>query len=169
MTDAEIFHVPAHWPDLSAKAAACAALRDSFRRRGVNRYLFAGECWVGKTPGLRPADDPDRAKSVQVLAVERSGLRKYALPDITRNGATATLGPWQVKGDIPPSWLAELLEEGHSDRAVKVEPPAVGRLSTSDFQDLRDQHPEQAAEHRELVRDPHPAGRLDSRSNAKGC
>jgi hypothetical protein len=149
MTDAEVFHVPAHWPDPNAKAAACAALRDSFRRRGVNRYLFAGECWVGKTPGLRPADDPDRAESVQVLAVERNGLRKYAFADITRNGATASLGPWQVKGDIPPSWLAELLEEGHSDRAVKAEPPPVGRLSTSDLQDLRDQHPEKAAEHRD--------------------
>ena len=75
VTDADIFHVPAHWPDGSAKGAACAALRDSFRRRGVNRYLFAGECWVGKTPGLRPADDPDRGDSVQVIAVERNGVR----------------------------------------------------------------------------------------------
>ena len=48
MTDTEIFDVPAHWPDRRAKAAACAALRDSFRRRGVNRYVFASECWVGK-------------------------------------------------------------------------------------------------------------------------
>jgi hypothetical protein len=36
VTDGEIFHVPANWPDRSAKAAACAALRDSFRRRAVN-------------------------------------------------------------------------------------------------------------------------------------
>jgi hypothetical protein len=145
VTDAEIFHVPAHWPDLSAKGAACAALRDSFRRRGVNRYLFAGECWVGKTPGLRPADDPDRGESVQVLGVGRNGLRRYAFADIMRNGGTATLGPWQVNGDVPQSWLLELLEEGHSDRAVKVEPPPLGRVSTSDFRDLVDQHPEQAA------------------------
>jgi hypothetical protein len=153
VTDADIFHVPAHWPDGSAKGAACAALRDSFRRRGVNRYLFAGECWVGKTPGLRPANDPDRCESVQVIAVERSGLRRYAFADIVRNQGTATLGPWQVNGDgnIPQSWLFELLEEGHSDRPVKAEPPPVARLSTSDFQDLTDQYPEQAAEHRDSV------------------
>ena len=53
VTDTESFDVPAHWPDRTAKAATCAALRDTFRRRGVNRYLFASECWVGKTPGLR--------------------------------------------------------------------------------------------------------------------
>ena len=151
VTDAEIFHVPAHWPDPSAKGAACAALRDSFRRRGVNTYLFAGECWVGKTPGLRPADDPDRTESVQVLAVERNGLRRYAFAEIMRNGGTATLGPWQVSGDVPQSWLLELLEEGHSDRGVKVEPPPVGGISKSDFQDLVDQHPEQAAEFRDSI------------------
>ena len=92
VTDAEIFHVPAHWPDPSAKGAACAALRDSFRRRGVNRYLFAGECWVGKTPGLRPAEDPDRGESVQVIAVERNGpadwppLRSHAAMGRQRSG-----------------------------------------------------------------------------------
>jgi hypothetical protein len=149
MTDTESFDVPAHWPDRCAKGAACAALRDSFRRRGVNRYLFASECWVGKTPGLRPADDPDRGDSVQVIAVERNGVRRYAFAEITRNGGTATLGPWQVNSDVPQSWLLELLEEGHSDRAVKAEPPPVGRVSTSDFQDLVDQHPEQAAEFRD--------------------
>jgi hypothetical protein len=151
VTDAEIFHVPAHWPDRSAKGAACAALRDSFRRRGVNRYLFTGECWVAKTPGLRPADDPDRGESVQVIAVERNGLRRYAFVEITRNGGMATLGPWQVNGDVPQGWLLELLEEGHSDRAVKAEPPPVGRVSTSDFQDLADQQPEHAAEFRASV------------------
>jgi hypothetical protein len=151
VTDSETFDVPAHWPDLSAKAAACAALRDSFRRRGVNRYLFAAECWVGKTPGLRPADDPDRGESVQVIAVERDGLRRYAFAEITRNGGMATLGPWEVNGDVPQSWLLELLEEGHSDRAVKAEPPPVGRLSPPDLQDLVDQHPERAAEFRDSV------------------
>jgi hypothetical protein len=151
VTDAEIFHVLAHWPDPSAKGAACAALRDSFRRRGVNRYLFAGECWVGKTPGLRPADDPDRGESVQVLAAERNGLRRYAFAEIMRNEGTARLGPWQVSGDVPPSWLLELLEDGHSDRPAKVEPSPVGRLSTSDFQDLMDQQPEQGAEIRDSV------------------
>jgi hypothetical protein len=151
LTDTESFDVPAHWPDLNAKAAVCAALRDSFRRRGVNRYVFASECWVGKTPGLRPADDPDRGESVQVIAVERNGLRRYALAEIKRDGGIATLGPWQVNddGDVPQSWLLELLEEGHSDRAVKAEPPPVGRVSTSDFQELVDQHPKQAAEFRD--------------------
>jgi hypothetical protein len=153
VTDTEIFHVPAHWPDGSAKAAACAALRDSFRRRGVNRYLFAGECWIGTTPGLRPADDPDCGESVQVLAVERNGLRRYAFAEIMRNGGTVSLRPWQVNGDrdVPQSWLLELLEEGHSDRAVKAESPPVGRVSTSDLQDFMDQHPEQAVEFRDSV------------------
>src|SRR6266516_1725341 len=116
VTDGDSFHVPANWPDRSAKAAACAALRDSFRRREVNRYVFASEAWVGKTPGLAPADDPNHSESVLVIAVERNGPRRYAFAEITRSGETATLGPWQVNGDVPPSWLLELLEEGHSDR-----------------------------------------------------
>jgi hypothetical protein len=149
VTDGEIFHVPANWPDRSEKAAACAALRDSFRRRGVNRYVFASEAWVGKTPGLRPADDPDRGERVQVIAVERNGTRRYAFAEITRNGEAATLGPWEVTGDVPPSWLFELLEDGHSDRAPRAEPPLLGRMSGPDFQDLTDQHPEQAAEFRD--------------------
>ena len=33
VTDGESFQLPANWPDRSAKGAACAALRDSFRRR----------------------------------------------------------------------------------------------------------------------------------------
>jgi len=151
VTDADIFHVPAQWPDPNAKTAACGALRDSFRRRRVKRYVFAAECWVGKTPGLRPADDPDRGESVQVIAVERNARRRYAFAEIIRNGDTATLGPWQVNGDgdIPQSWLLELLGDGHSDRMAKVEPAPVGRLSRSDFQDLVDQYPEQAAEHQD--------------------
>jgi hypothetical protein len=153
VTDAEIFHVPAYWPNPSVKGAACAALRDCFRRRRVTRYLFAGECWVGKTPGLRPADDPDRAESVQVIAVERNGLRKYAFAEIARNAGMATLEPWQVKGDadIPQGWLLELLEEGHSDRAVKAELPALGRLSTADLQDLTDGDSERRTEIRDLL------------------
>lgn len=148
MTNTERFVVPAYWPDRSARGAACAALRDSFRRRGVNRYLFTSEGWLGKTPGLRPTDDPERGECVQVIAVERNGLRKCAFAEIRRNGGIATLGSWQVFGDgeVPQSWLLELLEDGHSDRAAKVEPAAVGRV---DFQDLVDQYPEQAAEHRD--------------------
>ena len=151
VTDAESFDVPANWPDRSAKAAACAALRDSFRRRGVNRYLFASEGWVRKTPGLLPTDDPNRGECVFVIAVERNGPRRYASAEITRSDGTATLGPWQVNDDVPPSWLAELLEEGHSDRGVKADPPQVGEMSTPDFQDLMCQHPEQAAEFRDSV------------------
>jgi hypothetical protein len=143
VTDAENFYVPANWPDCNAKPAACAALRDSFRRRGVKRYLFASEAWA--------SDDPDRGECVLVIAVERSGPRRYGFAEITRNGGTATLGPWQVNGDVAQSWLFELLEDGHSDRAPKVEPPPVGRISTPDFQDLADQHPEQAAEFRNSV------------------
>jgi len=108
LTDDESFHVPANWPDGRAKAAAYAALRDSFRRRRVNRYVFISEAWVGKTPDLLPADDPDHGEIVQVLAVDRNGPRRYALAEIMRNGRTATLGPWQVQSDVPPGWLMEL-------------------------------------------------------------
>jgi hypothetical protein len=149
LTDAEIFNVPANWPDRRAQAAAFAALRDSFRRRRVNRYLYVGEVWVSKTPGLRPADDPDRGEWVQVIAVERNGPRRYACAEITRNGGTATLGPWQVDEYEAQSWVLELLEEGHSDRAVKADPPQVGEISASDFHDLVDR--EQAAEFRDWV------------------
>ena len=154
VTDADSFDVPVNWPDRSAKAAVCAALRDTFRRRRVNRYLFANEGWVRKTlglPGLLPTDDPNRGECVFVIAVERNGLRRYAFADIMRDGGTAMLGPWQVNGDVPPSWLAELLEEGHSDRGVKAEAPALDRMSNADFQDLADQYPEQAAEFRDSV------------------
>jgi hypothetical protein len=113
VTDAESFDVPAHWPNRRANAAACAALRDGFRRLGVNRYLFASEACA--------PDDPDRGESVQVIAVERNGPRRYAFAEISRNGGTATLGPWQVNGNVPQSWLLELLEDGHSDRAPKAE------------------------------------------------
>jgi hypothetical protein len=146
----ESFHIPANWPD-RAKAAACAALRDSFRRRGVNRYIFTSEAWLGRTPGFAPADDPDRGELVQVIAVERNGPRRYASAEIKRNGETATIGPWEVTGDVPPSWLFELLEDAHSDRVPKAEPPPVGRISRPDFQDLVDQHPEQAAEFRDSL------------------
>jgi hypothetical protein len=122
VADGEIFHIAVDWPDRGTKRAAYAPLRDCFRRRGVNRYLFISEAWVGKTPGLLPTDDPDRSERVQVIAVERNGPRRYAFAEITRNGGTATLGQWEVTGDIPPGWLFELLEEGHSDRAPKEEP-----------------------------------------------
>ena len=68
LTDRERFHVPAGWPDRSARAAACSALKDCFRRRGVKRYLFTSECWASKTPGLLPSDDPDRDTKRQCSA-----------------------------------------------------------------------------------------------------
>jgi len=152
VTDAESFDVPVNWPDRSAKAAVCAALRDTFRRRRVNRYLFANEGWVRKTlglPGLLPTDDPNRGECVFVIAVERNGPRRFAFAEITRNEGTATLGPCQVTGDVPPGWLLELLEEGHSDRELKAEPPPLDEMSNADLQDLADQYPERAAEFRD--------------------
>jgi hypothetical protein len=136
VTDGEVFHVPANWPDDGAKAAACAALRDSFRRRGVNRYVFAAEAWVGET------HDPDRGDIALVSAVERNGSRRYASAEITRNGEKASLGPWEVKEAVPQSWLLELLEDGHSDRALKTEPPPLARISRPEFQNLVAHHPE---------------------------
>jgi hypothetical protein len=133
VTDGEIFHVPASWRDHSEKAAVCAALRDSFRRRRVNRYVFASEGWVGKTPGLPPRDDPDRGECVQVIAVERNGPRRYAVAEITRSRETATFGPWQVNSEAPQSWLVELLEDGYTDRSPGAEPPPLGRISKPDL------------------------------------
>src|SRR6516165_6850177 len=89
VTDTESFEVPANWPDRGTRAAVCAALRDSFRRRRVNRYLFASEGWVRKTPGLLPNDDPNRGECVQVTAVERNGPRRFAFAETTRNEGTA--------------------------------------------------------------------------------
>jgi len=53
----------------------------------------------------------------------RNGPRRHAFAEITHNGETATLGPWTVSVDVAQSWLLELLEDGHADRAPKPEPP----------------------------------------------
>jgi hypothetical protein len=127
VTDGEIFHVPVSWLDHGEKAAVCAALRDSFRRRRVSRYVFASEGWVVKSPGLLPTDDPARGECVLVIAVECNGPRRCASAEITRNGETATLGPWEMSSEAPPSWLLELLEDGYSDRSPKPERPALRR------------------------------------------
>ena len=103
----------------AAAAPAPAAGQPHFVDLNADRRAFAT---VGKTPCLRPTDDSDRGEGVQVLAVERNGLRRYAVAEIMRNGETATLGPWVLKRDVPSGWLLELLEEGHSDRAPVVEP-----------------------------------------------
>jgi hypothetical protein len=128
VADGEIFQISTIWPDRSQRDAACSALRECFRRRGVKRYVFASEGWVGKTAGLSPTDDPARGECVYVIAVERNGPRRCAVAEIMRYGETATLGRWEVKGDVPQSWLLELLEEGHSDRSPKVEPPPVAKF-----------------------------------------
>jgi hypothetical protein len=120
VTDGESFQVPAGWPDRSAKAAACAALRESFRRRGVNRYVLFSEAWVGKTPGLRPTDDLDRGELVHVIAFERNGPRRYASAEITRKGGAATLGPWEVGGESAQSWLLGARPDRHRGRAFVV-------------------------------------------------
>jgi hypothetical protein len=153
VTDTESFDVPAHWPDSNAKGAACASLRDTFRRRGVSRYIFASEGWLGKTAGLAPADDPDRGECAFVIAVERKGSRKYAFAEIARNGKIATLGPWEVTADVPPCWLAELLEDSHSDRSPTAEPPPLARLSSPDFQNLLHEHPEAGFQESVEIRD----------------
>jgi hypothetical protein len=147
VAEGESFHFAMNWPDRDSTkvTAAYAALRDSFRRRGVNRYVFVSECWVSKGPG-RPSDDPDRGECVQVIAVERNGPRRHTFAEITCSGKTAALGPWEVMSDTPNGWLLELLEEDHSDQAPKAEPPPVGRMSASDFQRWVDQHPEKVAE-----------------------
>jgi hypothetical protein len=71
---------------------------------------------------------------------------RFAIAEIACNEGKATLGPWQVNGDVPQSWLAELLEEGHSDLGVEADPPPVDEVSNADFQDLADKHPGQLAE-----------------------
>jgi hypothetical protein len=146
LTNRESFDIPVSWSDGSERAAACIALKDCFRRRGVKRYVFTSEAWLNETPDLLSADDSDRGECVQVLAVERNGPRRHAAAEITRNGQRATLGPWQVSRDAPESWLAELLEEGYSDRSPESEPPPLEEISAADFQDLRSQHPDQTVE-----------------------
>ena len=139
VSDTEVFGVPGIWPDHGgAKAAACAALRDCFRRRGVKRYVFVSEGWVSGVPGLPPGDNSDRSECVQVSAVERNGSRKWAFAHVTRNGDTATLGLWELSDCIPQSWLMELLEEGHSDRAIKAEPAPLEQVSMIEAIKARD-------------------------------
>jgi hypothetical protein len=134
VVDGEIFQISTIWSEPSQRGAACSALRECFRRRGVKRYVFATEAWTGKTPGLAPTDDPNRGELVQVIAVERNGPRRCAVAEIMRYGETATLGPWHVSA-AQRGWLMELLEEGHSDRLSKAEPPPVERTSMQDLLD----------------------------------
>jgi hypothetical protein len=129
VSDTEIFHIPGTWaPD--ERGAAYAGLRDSFRHRGVNRYVFVSEGWTSKKTDMRPTDDPDHGEIIQVTAVER-GARKVATAEITRDGGTAKLGPWE-NDEQPQGWLIELLEEGHSDRSVKAEPAPLAEFSLQD-------------------------------------
>ena len=99
MAGSESFHVVANWPDRRAKAAY-APLRDCFRRRGVNRYVFATEAWAGKTPGLTPTDDPNRGELVLVIAVERNGPRRSLHAEIMR--AQGSCGRWGAQEGLTP-------------------------------------------------------------------
>src|SRR6516165_1443778 len=69
-----------------ARAALCAVLRDSFRRRGVNRYLFASEGWVGKAQRLSTVRLQRRAirelQQVDLLSgrvLKRTGVKSDAM------------------------------------------------------------------------------------------
>ena len=61
-------------------------LRDSFRRRGVNRYLFASEGWVGKAQRLATVRLQRRAirelQQVDLLSgrvLKRTGVKSDAM------------------------------------------------------------------------------------------
>jgi hypothetical protein len=145
VTEGETFHVCASWSNCDEKDAAYPALRDSFRRRGVNRYVFTCETCIGRNPDVLPADDPECGEYVQVIANECNGSRKYAQAEIMRNGKTPTLGPWEESDDVQ-GWLFELLEEGYSDRAPVENQPLATQLSADEFEDLLDQHPKKAGQ-----------------------
>jgi hypothetical protein len=60
VTDTESFDVPANWPDRGARAAVCAALRDSFRRRRVSGH-------------------PDSVSRCLLLGVKRTSTDRYEM------------------------------------------------------------------------------------------
>jgi hypothetical protein len=148
VTDGETFHVWADWSNTDEKYAAYRALRDSFRRRGVNRYVFTCEAWMGKTPDVPAADDPERGECVQVIAIDCNGSRKYAVAEIMRNGKSVTLGPWEESDDVQ-GWWFELLEEGYSDRAPGEGQPLPTELSADESEDFLGQRPKRARELRD--------------------
>ena len=82
VTEGETFHVCANWSNLDEKCAACRALRDSFRRRGVNRYVFTSEAWVGRTPEV-----PGRVRLARHLPARPPSARSRLLGSTS---ATAT-------------------------------------------------------------------------------
>ena len=140
LTEGESFHVCANWSNPDEKYVACRALRDSFRRRGVNRYVFTSEAWVGRTPEVPPADDPGRGECVQVIAIEYNGSRKYARAEIMRNGQTVTLGPWEESDVVLQGWWFELLGEAYSDRAPGEGQPSPTELSADESEDFCNQY-----------------------------
>jgi hypothetical protein len=94
VADAESFDVPANWPDRGARAAVCAALRDSFRRGRVIRDPF----WLSllRRPNWRCAFNVDdevlklrrlRDADVVLLGIRAIGARKIRtvsnLPGLT--------------------------------------------------------------------------------------
>ena len=110
VTATGVFSIPAIWNDPNERAVAPAALRETFRRRGVRYYIFVSECWASEDPVVHPSEAADRTEHVQVFGAER-GACKYAMAEITRNEETATLGPWIITAEAQEGWLSELLED----------------------------------------------------------
>ena len=145
VTKDETFHVIIEGLlDDQKKRVAYSALRDCFRRRGVSRYVFTGRALSTKTPAHGLMINPlERAEWVDVIAVERNGVWKYAYAEITRNGGAVTVGPWKVSeylrmgnwSDDRPveAWLLDLLEQSYFDEAPRLERPWAKNLSKVQF------------------------------------
>src|SRR6266536_3170423 len=108
----DVFHVDAGWHNDHERAMFPNSLKDAFRRRGVQRYLFATESWrgSGKTD-IRPSADPDRTEHVDIIAVER-GSRLFHSAEIKR--ADGVIGDWTTCDEFK-GWLGELLDDVDSD------------------------------------------------------
>jgi len=151
----ELITIPIAWKSSEEKYASFGPLKDTFRRRGVRRYVFMNEVWQSKSKNKdfkgAPRDDPNRTEAVMVSGVERNGPRKEFVADIKRQGTKATLGPWETIDRSDPEsssswWGLELMEEGYSDRP-KVAEPTMGpqEIATqADIEDLLDEHPNAA-------------------------
>jgi hypothetical protein len=154
----ELITIPFEWNNPQEKYASFGPLKDTFRRRGVRRYIFVNESWVSKNTDFKgpPCDDPNRTEAVMVSGVERSGPRKEFMAHINRQGSTVTLGPWEESpGDARGSWWGlELMEEGYSDRpktAGSSLPETVQIGTKADLEDLLDKHPDAAKDLQSLV------------------
>ena len=123
---------------------ADSALRNCFRRRGVNRYVVTGRALM--------TNPPERAEWAHVIAVEGNGVWKYAYAEITRDGGAVTVGPWKLSeyprmgnwSDDRPTeaWLLDLLEQRDSDEASILERIFTGKLPKKQL----------VSQHREIYR-----------------